>query len=217
MTHKPEYTSETTPDTISRRDSNQGEANNRKEVPNVKLIVFDMGHVFIDFHFETVCLGFCKHAGITFAELKPVLARLSKLGYEIGRISWAEFLAQMNLELKGLSKIPSEEWRDISLEQFHQLWNYNFSENEEMAELLQELKAKHPLALLSNTNESHFESLEAKFKVTRHFGLVFLSYIIGLQKPDREIYDTWSRKPAYCLAKSFSSMTARKISKPLDR
>lgn len=189
MTHKPEHTSETTPDTISRRDSNPGEANSGKEVTNVKLIVFDMGHVFIDFHFETVCLGFCNHAGITLADLKPVLARLSKLGYEIGRISSAEFLAQLNLELKTLSKIPADQWRDISLEQFHQLWNYNFSENAEMAELLQELKARHPLALLSNTNESHFESLEAKFKVTRHFGLVFLSYVIGLQKPDKEIYE----------------------------
>lgn len=25
--------------------------------------------------------------------------------------------------------------------------------------------------------------------MTRHFGLVFLSYVIGLQKPDREIYE----------------------------
>lgn len=155
----------------------------------VELIVFDMGHVFIDFSFETVCQNFCDHAGITFEDLKPVLKRLSKLGYEIGVVTTAEFLEHLNSELRTLTPQLAEDWRDLTLAEFHEIWNSDFSENAEMAALLGELKGTRRLALLSNTNESHFESLESKFKVTRHFDEVFLSYVLGLQKPDLEIYE----------------------------
>ena len=182
-----EHTVGASPVNIGERDCGSLAATKGDEA--VELIVFDMGHVFIDFHFETVCLGFCNHAGIRLEQLKPVLGRLSKLGYEIGVVTTAEFLFQLNAELKALSPHPQEQWRDIELSEFHEMWNFNFSENVEMAALLAELKTKHRLALLSNTNESHFQSLESKFKVTRHFDLVFLSYLLGVQKPDSAIYE----------------------------
>jgi putative hydrolase of the HAD superfamily len=155
----------------------------------VKLIVFDMGHVFIDFKFSEVCSGFCNHAGITFEEMAPALMRLARLGYETGDVTTAEFLAKLNSELKDASPHPKDKWRDLTLDEFHNFWNQNFSENQEMAALLQELGKNWRLALLSNTNESHFHALESKFKVTRHFDHVFLSYLLGVQKPDRRIYE----------------------------
>jgi epoxide hydrolase-like predicted phosphatase len=170
--------------------STQSAANGKAEGDGgVELVVFDMGHVFIDFSFEAVCQNFCTHAGVTLDDLKPVLKRLSKLGYEIGIVTTAEFLHHLNTELRTLTPKLPEDWRDLSLAEFHEMWNYNFSENVEMAALLGELKGTHRLALLSNTNESHFESLESKFKVTRHFDEVYLSYVLGLQKPDLKIYE----------------------------
>jgi glucose-1-phosphatase len=160
-----------------------------KEPSSVKLIVFDMGHVFIDFKFDEVCRGFCNRAGIGMEHFRPVVNRLSKLGYEIGQISTEGFLEHLNVELRAISVAEGIKFDDITVEEFHALWNHNFSENEEMAELLQHLKGRRALALLSNTNESHFESLESKYKVTRHFVLVFLSYLLGMQKPDLKIYE----------------------------
>jgi putative hydrolase of the HAD superfamily len=177
------------PDTISQNESGQREeVGTRKEPSSVKLIVFDMGHVFIDFKFDEVCRGFCNRAGVGMEHFRPVVNRLSKLGYEIGQISTEGFLEHLNVELRAISVAENFKFHDITVDEFHTLWNHNFSENEEMAELLQHLKARRALALLSNTNESHFESLEAKYKVTRHFGLVFLSYLLGMQKPDPKIY-----------------------------
>ncbi len=165
----------------------------------MKLIVFDMGHVFIDFKFDEVLRGFCTRAGIGMEHFRPVVNRLSGLGYEVGEISTEGFLGHLNAELRAIAAAESIKFDDITIEEFHALWNHNFSENEEMSELLQSLRGKRPLALLSNTNESHFESLESKFKVTRHFGLVFLSYLIGFQKPDLRIYQhvikTAGRRP----------------------
>jgi putative hydrolase of the HAD superfamily len=177
------------PDTISGQKAEVAQVGNAKEKSSVKLIVFDMGHVFIDFKFDEVCLGFCNRAGIGMEHFRPVVNRLSRLGYEIGEISTAGFLEHLNVELRAISAAESIKFDDITVAEFHALWNHNFSENEEMAELLQSLKGKHPLALLSNTNESHFEALESKYKVTRHFGLVFLSYLLRLQKPDLRIYE----------------------------
>jgi epoxide hydrolase-like predicted phosphatase len=174
------------PDTISGQKEEVGTA---KGTSSVKLIVFDMGHVFIDFKFDEVCRGFCTRAGVGMEHFRPVVNRLSKLGYEIGQISTEGFLEQLNVELRAISVAEKIKFNDITVEEFHTLWNHNFSENEEMAELLQHLKGRRALALLSNTNESHFESLESKYKVTRHFGLVFLSYLLGMQKPDLKIYE----------------------------
>ena len=176
---------EAPPDTII---NHVDRGDSAKEPTAVKLLVFDMGHVFIDFKFEAVCLGFCSRAGVELHQFKPALSRLSKLGYEIGKIDTAEFLANVNVELRKILPASDTDWNDISLSEFHELWNFDFSENVEMVELFSELKGKRPLALLSNTNESHFDSLESKFKVTRHFDKVFLSYVLGLQKPDPKIY-----------------------------
>lgn len=144
----------------------------------VEVLVFDMGHVFVDFDWSVVCEGFCRISGRTPEELRKGFRRVAALGYESGRISTKGFLAELNRYLDAT----------ISLEQFKQLWNATFHENEEMAVLLTNLKEQRPLYLLSNTNEIHFEHLESKFHVTRHFTEVILSYRVGCSKPEEDIY-----------------------------
>ena len=144
----------------------------------VEVLVFDMGHVFVDFDWGVVCEGFCRISGRTPEELRKGFRRVAALGYESGRISTEGFLAELNRYLDAT----------ISLDQFKQLWNATFHENEEMAVLLTNLKEQRPLYLLSNTNEIHFEHLESKFNVTRHFTEVILSYRVGCSKPEADIY-----------------------------
>ncbi len=148
------------------------------EVKEVKLIVFDMGHVFVDFSWDEVCKGFCARSNLTRDEFKQVLAYVGGLGYEAGRISTADFLKELNDKLK----------TDISLDEFKALWNNTFCENAEMAALLQALKANYPLYLLSNTNEIHYDFLQGSFNVARHFQELILSFQVGMSKPDQRIY-----------------------------
>lgn len=144
----------------------------------MEVLVFDMGHVFVDFDWDVVSEGFCKISGRSRDELRDGFRRVATLGYESGKVSTDEFLGELNRYLE----------TNITLEQFKQLWNATFCENVEMAALLTSLKEHRPLYLLSNTNEIHFEHLESQFNVTRHFTEVILSYKVGCSKPDAEIY-----------------------------
>ncbi|MBS2011142.1 MAG: HAD family phosphatase [Cyanobacteria bacterium SZAS TMP-1] len=145
----------------------------------VKLLVFDMGHVFVDFEWESVCQGFCDNAKIDREYFDPILRRISKLGYERGKVD-TNGLIDALYDMIGIR---------YSQEEFNTLWNHTFRENEEMAELLQTLKDQRPLYLLSNTNESHWEFLEETYKVSRHFQELILSYKVGHVKPAPEIYE----------------------------
>lgn len=144
----------------------------------MKLLVFDMGHVFIDFEWDTVCNGFCQRSGRTAEELKEVMRAVAQLGYESGRIDTAGFLRELNQHL-GTS---------LTRDEFTQIWVDSFRENAEMATLMQTLRTQRPLYLLSNTNEVHFEWLQATFDVARHFEEMILSYRVGCSKPEPEIY-----------------------------
>jgi putative hydrolase of the HAD superfamily len=147
-------------------------------VNEVKLLVFDMGHVFVDFVWEEVCNGFCTRSGKTRDEFRKVLTHVGGLGYETGTISTADFLSELNKQLGS----------DISLDEFKVLWNHGFQENVEMAALLQALGQTLPLYLLSNTNEVHYRHLQDTYNVARHFKELILSYEVGYSKPDARIY-----------------------------
>ena len=144
----------------------------------VNLLVFDMGHVFVDFEWDTVCQGFCDHAGITREEFKPILKHVGSLGYESGRVDTNFVLAEIN-RVANLQMTEAE---------FHTLWNATFRENPEMAALMQVLKKDRPLYLLSNTNDSHYNFLVREYDVARHFEELILSYLVGSSKPEEAIY-----------------------------
>lgn len=144
----------------------------------IQAIIFDMGHVFVDFEWEQVCHGFCQVFEIDSEAFKPILRHISTLGYETGHIDTAGLL-------KEVEKLTQ---KTIAEEHFHTLWNATFRENQTMAELLPRLKEKFPLYLLSNTNESHWNYLENTYNVSRHFDELVLSYEVGYAKPHDEIY-----------------------------
>lgn len=144
----------------------------------MKLLVFDMGHVFVDFDWNEVCQGFCRISGKNRDELKDVMSYLATLGYESGKINTAGFLSELN-QCLGTS---------MNLEEFTALWVASFHENQEMALLLAKLKAQRPLYLLSNTNEIHYEYLQSTYNVARHFQELILSYKVGSSKPEPDIY-----------------------------
>lgn len=144
----------------------------------MKLVVFDMGHVFINFSWDAVCDGFASRAGIPRDQFDQVLKYVGSLGYEKGKISTAAFLVQLNKLLK----------LELDLSEFTQLWNATFEEDKDMRTLMDQLAQRWPLYLLSNTNESHFSYLQQRFDVARNFREIILSYQVGYTKPEAEIY-----------------------------
>ncbi len=56
-------------------------------------------------------------------------------------------------------------------------------------ELLTELGRRYPLALLSNTNRPQWEKLIRTTNLRPHFQRVFLSFELGLLKPDHTVFE----------------------------
>lgn len=159
----------------------------------MKLVVFDMGHVFIKFDWKIVCAGFAARAQIPGEKLIPTMEYLGNLGYEKGKITTADFISALNTIL-GLQ---------LNLAEFTQLWNATFEEDIEVTELMENLAKDRPLYLLSNTNENHYDFLEKRYNVSRHFKELILSYQVGYSKPEAEIYaEVFNRsgfEPSDCL------------------
>lgn len=156
----------------------------------VKVLVFDMGHVFVDFDWSAVCKGFMDRAGMNSEQFKEVLAFVGTLGYEDGRIMTEGFVKALNEKLS----------TELTVDEFEAMWNFGFHENAEMAALLTELGKSYPLYLLSNTNESHYGFLSRNFNVERHFKELILSYKVGLAKPDKRIYEEVIKRSGHAAA-----------------
>lgn len=146
----------------------------------IELLIFDAGHVLIDFDWKLVKSGFAERARRPYQDLASVMGHMSSLGYEHGRISTLDFLAELNSQLQS----------DLTLEEFKAIWIVSLEENLAMAKLLQLLKTQvSKMYLLSNTNEIHWNEIHSRFNIARHFDELVLSHTIGLAKPEPEIYE----------------------------
>lgn len=101
--------------------------------------------------------------------------------YESGRISSKEF----RNELRSLFSISATDneidtaWNSMLLGLFP-----------ESVSIIQELKSRYRIALLSNINDIHFRAIEEEcMPLFLELHDCFLSYTIGLRKPQPEIYN----------------------------
>jgi len=77
----------------------------------------------------------------------------------------------------------------MDFETFREAWNSCFRENAEVSSLVNHLGERYRLFLLSNTNEMHFECLQATFPVIKNVKTAILSYKVRSRKPERAIYE----------------------------
>jgi epoxide hydrolase-like predicted phosphatase len=98
---------------------------------------------------------------------------------EVGEIDGPSFSEQFVAEL-GLSLDPER-----VLSEF-EAWNLGLFPG--AAETLAELRQRHRLAVLSNTNEIHARRLTGEMGIHDRVDTVFFSHLIGLRKPDERAY-----------------------------
>jgi HAD superfamily hydrolase (TIGR01549 family) len=146
----------------------------------VKAIIFDLGRVLVNVDFE---MGYSRMAALSGLRIEEVRDRLqdSRLAYafESGLMPSAEFAARVS-ELMGVSP---------SFEEFAEIWYSVFHEGPIVPEeFIAGLHERYRLVLLSNTNALHYEMLEQRLPVLKHFDAYTLSYQLGSQKPSPAIY-----------------------------
>lgn len=146
-----------------------------------RVILFDLGRVLIDFdHYIAVrrIRPFCSLEEKDIFNLFFDSHLIDR--YEKGLISSFDFFQQVKKMLNA----------KITYEEFVPIWNEIFMPHPGMLEVLELLKDNYRLYMVSNINEQHFKYLELKFKEHfKYFSYIFLSYELGLRKPDPKIYE----------------------------
>ena len=154
----------------------------------VKNIIFDLGGVLLNIDYQAPIREFAK-LGIPDFHALYSKANQSALfdDFEMGKISPAEF----RNNIRQISKV------DLSDLQIDHAWNSILLDfPEQNTQMLNELKGKYRLFLLSNTNEIHIHSFEAslkaQFKVNffeQVFEKVYYSSRIGYRKPNANAFE----------------------------
>ena len=146
----------------------------------IRTIIFDLGRVIVPFDFDR---AYTRVTGITGLDRDEIRDRVRAAGivpqFEIGQIEPRPFVEQFNRAVGC----------DISYEEFRDIWFSIFSPETLIPEsLLESLKGRYRLLLLSNTNAIHYEMIEEKYPHVHHFDHHVLSYKVGAMKPDEAIY-----------------------------
>jgi glucose-1-phosphatase len=150
----------------------------------ISAIIFDLGDVLLDLDQDRTLRQF-NRLGLSLDEVN--LQSTLFTDFECGKISAADFRQTLKAAAKGA----------IDDEQIDEAWNRMLlSINHQRLPMLQELQKLVPLYLLSNTNSIHIDWFHQYLHNTiglnqwnELFTQQFLSYEIGLRKPNLDIYE----------------------------
>lgn len=146
-------------------------------------VIFDLGGVILEFDHMTICRPLSELAGMAPEEVYAAIfsSGLEEL-YDKGKISTEEFYRE-GCDVLGIS--PSE----LSIDEFGRIWGDIFSVNAQVLGIINRLRKRTKLYLLSNTNELHFTYATKKLpSLEDTFDGVFLSFRLGTRKPEPEIF-----------------------------
>jgi epoxide hydrolase-like predicted phosphatase len=154
----------------------------------IKNIIFDLGDVILNIDVPVASKSFATLSGKEQSEILSIFKENDLFRqFETGKLDESGFRNYIR-ELLGFS--------DLSDEAIDTAWNSLLLDlPPERVELIQKLAEKYRLFLLSNTSSIHITQvnkiLEASTgieKLEDLFETVFLSYEMGLMKPDAQIY-----------------------------
>jgi len=156
-------------------------------IENIRHIIFDLGGVLLNIDYQLTEKAFTDLGITNFGELYSQLKQTDVFDrFETGHISGPDFLGAMQ-EASG---------KNVSAQQVTDAWNAMLLDFPvRRLQLLQQLRIRYDLLLLSNTNEIH-EAAFNKILFGAHgmpnigvfFDKVYLSHRVGMRKPDVEIF-----------------------------
>ena len=148
-----------------------------------KVIVFDFGGVLynVDYFATSKALGKLSDSPEIFENMSLVKIMNFACDFEKGLILADEFRTYIKAtyKLNGSDNEINAAWNAMLL-----------GIKSEAADFISKIKKMYPIALLSNTNSIHYDFFKKEsVELLKLFGKVFLSYKIGMRKPDSEIYE----------------------------
>ena len=154
---------------------------------SIQNLIFDLGGVLLDLHFDRCHEAFARLAGSSVEEIKSKIAGTSSfVEHEKGLISDGEFR-------DGLRVMLNKDWPDQEIDM---AWNAILGDiPQERLQLVQSLRKDYQVFLLSNTNSIHLP-LFAKMvyantgqpSLESFFDKTYYSHVLKMRKPDEEIF-----------------------------
>jgi len=145
----------------------------------IQLIVCDFGGVICSFDYRIFCDRLAFRIGRPAEEIHAqVFGDSLQQDFERGRLSALSYHRRVMDRLGGA--VPYRE--------FFPMYGDIFTKIPATCALLERLRARYPLYLLSDTNEIHFGYVLQTVGVLQHFREFVVSYQLGWLKPDRRIY-----------------------------
>ncbi|MGO9227624.1 MAG: HAD family hydrolase [Bryobacteraceae bacterium] len=144
-----------------------------------RAILLDLGNVLIDLDFSggySALEGLCPYPE---AEIRRRIAATDlPARFETGLVGSRDFHAELGalLELK------------VDYDRFCAIWNSIFRGVLIPEGMIEGLARRYRLVMVSNTNPIHFEMVQRRYPVLRHFHERALSYQVKAMKPRPEIY-----------------------------
>ena len=153
---------------------------------NIKAIIFDLGAVILNINYQNTIDGFSKLGVKNASSFYSKKAQTNLFNQiETGDITAEKFLAELQ-----------KETTNASINQVSEAWNAMLLElPENRLALIQSLKKKYSIYLLSNTNTIHIDALKKKIenrkwrKFCDLFDKMYLSHELGLRKPNAAIFE----------------------------
>jgi len=149
----------------------------------IKNIILDFGDVLINLDKPATAKAMVQHG---FSGITPDLEQLFQ-NYEKGLLGSSEFLDSVSSYFPNASReYLVDAWNSILLDFPEKRLNF-----------IEQLAAEneYKLLLLSNTNDLHIECVKQEMGMERYnrfknaFDVFYLSYEIGMRKPDSEIFE----------------------------
>ncbi len=147
----------------------------------IKTVIFDLGKTLVPFDFERSYRSLEETCGRRAEEIAGRLWATDLVTrFETGLVEPEEFVRSCAACL------------DVELDyaRFCEIWSRIFFIDDPLIPetLLESLRRRYRLLLLSNTNAIHFDMLRESFPPLRHFDSYVLSYEVKAMKPAPEIY-----------------------------
>lgn len=151
-------------------------------------MVFDLGNVIIDLHYERSVNALRKISGISADDLSEMLVTSPVLkDFEVGKISEQEFRERF-CRMIGVN---------LDEKTFDSIWNALLGViSHERIQAVRQVAGLYQTAILSNTNSIHVRHFDAHLQEAHKIpnlhqlvDRVYFSHEVGMRKPNADIYE----------------------------
>ena len=144
----------------------------------VRIIIFDLGNVIVFVNHMQICEMISSWGGSSEDIYEYIFLGGMEIKFDQGEINPFDFFENIKKRFN----------LSMGYEDFKRVWSGGFIQNKEIFPLIKALKPDYRLCLLSNTNPIHFEEIQRKISILSEFELFFLSFRLGVSKPNPSIF-----------------------------